>query len=249
MKLHTRLSAALALLLSSLVISGTVAGSAHAAYNPCSTGGAAAGVARTAGPSAEGVSAVMPYRPIALCTTDLSDSNYVEADVLVEGAGGNDGYSFSGFTYYSSLGCARHLAGQVQYANGSPTLVYGSCVPANQVHQVWSTYDPGTAKELAEIDASVFIRSSFNPVTSWTAPWKVELYGYANYQSSDVPGTAAAKETHSNILYQNYYGGAWVNDSFTQSTYTSLNNSYRYSTVRASANEIDYWTSNPSGII
>jgi hypothetical protein len=143
----------------------------------------------------EGAAATnMTFRFGDLCT-QMSDSHNLTAAWSMVVGSDRQGWAQSGLWTYQGWSCWRFFAQQMyNRATTLPVTVWGVCLnPGNgEHHNVWqqTIHDGAWAnwRIRSNIDATMFIQSSYCHLCVWRSPLDVQFMGETKMNRSDVPG-------------------------------------------------------------
>ncbi|MDQ1685463.1 MAG: hypothetical protein QOC82_2200 [Frankiaceae bacterium] len=182
---------------------------AHAEVAACGTRAASnyhAGYINPGDPYVEGDYAIIATRYGAVCDSDTTNNNFTNQYAMIASnnlAGwAQDGYmrwygsSIVFFAQQSSGHTLNTKYGTTALATGSTYFYYNkwdsSCLCMEDI-----------------IERTLYLKSTWNPWTSWVAPFSPQFTGEATYRSSDLSGTAAAPASYTAISGQDSATDTW----------------------------------------
>ena len=183
--------------------------SASAEVATCGTRSASnyhAGYLNPGDPSVEGDYAIISTRYGAVCDSDTSANNFTNQYAMIAS---NDltGWAQDGYIrwYGSSIVFfAQQSSGHALNTKfGTTALALGS---SNFYYNKW---DPTCYCIENVIGRTLYLKSTWNPYTSWVLPFSPQFTGEATYRSSDLAGTASAPAGYTAISGQAVSTDGW----------------------------------------
>ncbi|MGH9466337.1 MAG: hypothetical protein ACRD1Y_03180 [Terriglobales bacterium] len=152
----------------------------------------------------EGASGTITRRVGAACGSVPNPTyNAVSSWVMIASDGSPGGYVQSG-TQAGYGQCLTYFAQTRRTNSYAPQTKYGGCISADgSTHSYNEQYGTGCGCEYAKIDGTVWMTTSWNPLSNWTYPFQPQLFGEANYRESDIPGTSGSPTSYASLQGQN----------------------------------------------
>jgi hypothetical protein len=157
----------------------------------------------------EGVSAVITSRIGLVCDSDTSNSNNFSNawSMIANGESASGGWVQTG--YIRGYGGHIYHFGQVwdgiaPFSTHSATRYGASALASGERHRYWQQWSSSCYCELAMIDVTQWIKTTWNPFGTWTTPFEMQFEAETRYRESDVPGTPAAPAQWDTMQAQAY---------------------------------------------
>jgi hypothetical protein len=166
-----------------------------------------------------------------LCTTNNSNSDS-SVWTMLAGQASSDGWAQSGYGRHSGQTTAYEFAQTCgKYNTSTQTCTSGFAEwdgPAvSGTHTYSQVYNFNTGRINMEVDGTVELTTSFDPITTWTGPWIPEWEGETHDIGDDMPGTLATPVHFSNMQIQTCRSGCYTQapaHSLSSSNYTRYAN-------------------------
>jgi hypothetical protein len=156
----------------------------------------------------EGVSAVITSRVGLVCDSNTNPrDNFSNAWSMIANKEGLNGWVQTGY----ERGYNTHIYhfGQVwdgiePFSTHSVTRYGTSALASGERHRYWQQWSPSCYCELAMIDVTQWIKTTWNPFGTWQTPFEMQFEAETAYRESDVPGTPTSRAQFDTLQAQAY---------------------------------------------
>jgi hypothetical protein len=166
-----------------------------------------AGYLNSGDPYTEGSYAVISTRHGAVCDTDTSNTNFTSQYAMIAS---HDLAGWAQAGYLRWYGGSIYFFAQQSSGRVLNTKFGTAAVATGTSYHYYNKWQQACLCMENIIERTSYLKSSWNPWTTWATPFSPQFTGEAVYLASDLAGTSTAAANYTAVSGQNNATNAWT---------------------------------------